>query len=553
MENAIETNMKEDITVRCTKCEKDTTHIQVRNFVFLPKTLVLCFTRFEVDNGITRKNSAEINLPLDLKQLGNMSCHYEFRSCALHHGTQIENGHYNALILDDYEVFLIDDDVISKVTDDWVYRAQHTVYMAFYIKHGPSYSLTTQLENKFYPMSTNNENTEDTSHTENTSQRNNSNVQNSSTDQGFTSADERTNQVYDVSHRNKVICSHRDFCYDDDLKGEDFKTLEYPVQNTSYSLESPGWLNDKIVDAYNSLLVEAASEKGIRVQALNCFFYTRLKKFAFYLLDEERLLRMIFERKAFINFEECDYVLIPINNNNIHWTTIVLDIWNSCIYYYDPMGKGIRNDKAINLIRIYCDAFYKWRKTCEVRINNKLILKDSNVIWENSFDCQKDSASCGVFVLMYASHKLGLLTYDPASERISNMRYSMASELLMGKHISKHSQDKQTSSNRPMCSCATSYKQEIGKEVNLYCKAFPSFGNKFCWMLGQKTVSNEQVYTFRVTEKNIGTYFCYVEHENGDVSHCNCDVTILRRPSCDRNLMLTELKSAMAAICKECL
>ncbi len=139
--------------------------------------------------------------------------------------------------------------------------------------------------------------------------------------------------------------------------------------------------------------MEAASKKVICVQALNCFFYTRLKEFASYLLDEERLLRMIFERKAMINFEECDYVLIPINNN-IHWTTIVLDIWNSCIYYYDPMGKGIRNDTAINLIRIYCDAFYKWRKTCEVRINNKLIIKDFNVIWENSFDCQKDSASC---------------------------------------------------------------------------------------------------------------------------------------------------------------
>ena len=78
---------------------------------------------------------------------------------------------------------------------------------------------------------------------------------------------------------------------------------------------------------YNSLLVEAAPKKGIRIQALSCFFYTHLKKFAIYLLDEEKLLRMIFERNAIINFEECDYVLILINNNDIHWTTIVLDIW----------------------------------------------------------------------------------------------------------------------------------------------------------------------------------------------------------------------------------
>ncbi len=53
LENAIETNMKEDITVRCTESQKDTMHIQVCNFVFLPKTLALCFTRFEVNNGTT--------------------------------------------------------------------------------------------------------------------------------------------------------------------------------------------------------------------------------------------------------------------------------------------------------------------------------------------------------------------------------------------------------------------------------------------------------------------------------------------------------------------
>jgi hypothetical protein len=331
------------------------------------------------------------------------------------------------------------------------------------------------------------------------------------------------------------------------LKGEDFKTLEYPVENTSYLLQDPGWLNDKIVDAYILLLVEAASKKGIRVQALNCFFYTRLKKFAIYLADEEKLLRMILERNAITNFEECDYILIPINrNNHSHWTTMVLDIWNSSIYYYDPIGKGIQNHTAISLIRFFFDAFYKWRKTCEVRINSKLIIKDFDVIWENSFDCQKDSSSCGVFVLMYISHKLGLLTYDPASEMISNIRNSMALELLIGKHSAKRCQ-KYKETNINICSCATSYKQEIGKEVTLYCKAFPSFGNKFRWTLGRETVSNEQVYKFRVTEGNIGTYFCFVDHEDGEVSACR-----MRRPNCDRNLILNELKIAMATFCNGC-
>ena len=104
--------MKDDIVVECSAC-KDTTHTQIQNFVFLPETLVLYFTRFQVNNGTARKNLAKVNLTLDLKQLGNMSCYYEFRSSALHHGSQIENGHYNALVFKDYEVSLIDDEVVS--------------------------------------------------------------------------------------------------------------------------------------------------------------------------------------------------------------------------------------------------------------------------------------------------------------------------------------------------------------------------------------------------------------------------------------------------------
>ena len=111
-------------------------------------------------------------------------------------------------------------------------------------------------------------------------------MQKNSFDRGF-AIDERIDEIYDVSQQHKIICSHKCFCFDDDLKDIDFKTLEYPVINTSYSLIDPGWLNDKIIDAYISLLVEAASKKGISVKALNCFFYTRLKKFAFYLSDEK--------------------------------------------------------------------------------------------------------------------------------------------------------------------------------------------------------------------------------------------------------------------------
>ena len=192
------------------------------------------------------------------------------------------------------------------------------------------------------------------------------------------------------------------------------------------------------------------------------------------------------------------------------------------------------------------DAYYKWRKTCEVSINCKQIIKDFDVIWENSFHCQKDSSSCGVFVLMYMSYKLGLLTYDPASERISKIRNLMALELFIGKLTTKryeeHKQD-----NIKICFCATSHKQQIAKEVTLYCKIVPSMGNKSKWTLGGTTVSNQRIYKFRLTERNIETYFCYV-----GTYFCFCSVmarSVSVVPTRDRNFMLDELKIAMTALC----
>ena len=215
--------------------------------------------------------------------------------------------------------------------------------------------MTAHLENQFYPIaeSEKEENEQIASQSADRSQERNS-TSNSSTS-GFTSSNERISQAYDASQRHKVICSHKSYCFDDDLKGEDFKTLEYPVENTSYLIKDPGWLNDKIVDAYISLLVvEGASKKGIRVRAFNCFFYARLKKVAIHLSNEEKLLRMIFEGNSTINFEEYDYILIPIiSDDHRHWTRMVLDISNSCVFYYDPIGKGIQNHTAIRLLRVF--------------------------------------------------------------------------------------------------------------------------------------------------------------------------------------------------------
>jgi Ulp1 family protease len=45
-----------------------------------------------------------------------------------------------------------------------------------------------------------------------------------------------------------------------DLYGKDFKPLEYPLINKSYSVPNTGWLNDAVVDAYLTFLVSSFFE-----------------------------------------------------------------------------------------------------------------------------------------------------------------------------------------------------------------------------------------------------------------------------------------------------
>ena len=102
---------------------------------------------------------------------------------------------------------------------------------------------------------------------------------------------ENIERFYDVTYKYKSICSRQSVGYD--LLGSDFKTLEYPVKNISYSVRNPGWLNDNIIDAYLLLLVNASSKKGVCVHALNSFFFSRLRKAVTEEKDEKKLYDII--------------------------------------------------------------------------------------------------------------------------------------------------------------------------------------------------------------------------------------------------------------------
>ena len=109
-------------------------------------------------------------------------------------------------------------------------------------------------------------------------------------------------------------------------------------------------------------------KNGCRVHAFNTFFFPRLRQIVIKEGSEFRLYEMIIKSRKLIDCESYDYLLIPIHANDIHWTAVIMDIWDKRIYYYDPLGKGLQNETAIKLCKLFFTAFFKWRKTNGVRV-----------------------------------------------------------------------------------------------------------------------------------------------------------------------------------------
>ena len=137
---SIEDSLNEDsIAAFCDRCDKRMNHNRKGCFVFLPETLVIAFKRFEMCDGYSDKKHMNASLSCDLQMLINEHFHdYRLTSCALHYGTQIQTGHYTALVCKNNNVTELDDTVTKDVSRNWQQYSAKTVYLAFYCKKANS-------------------------------------------------------------------------------------------------------------------------------------------------------------------------------------------------------------------------------------------------------------------------------------------------------------------------------------------------------------------------------------------------------------------------------
>ena len=519
VENSIANVLNENISICCSVCQIETIHIRQGQFLFLPNTLALLFKRFSHAEGVEHKNHSIVDLQKQMVVLGNTPCYYTLKACALHHGYHINSGHYTALIFDENTVLEIDDERARDRSDNWKSHAGSTVYLAFYNKSNLPIDSADIVSD------------------EDSDKQSKGNGRNKEINE---KRDLKViESLWDVTEQNSVLCCGNEFGYE--LKGSDFKTLEFPVVNNSYKVKNPGWLNDNIVDAYISLLVKTAANRNLRVNALNCFFMRKLRE----LLKRRsasKLYEMISKFHKKVEFETLDYIIVPINTNNSqHWTVIFIDVWMARIYHYDPMLAGARKETDVKLIKFYFEQFFKCH-SYDVEIQQKRFVTDFHVIWEEQFACQNDYSSCGVYVLMYLSHKLYLLNHDPVKVNIADVRKEMAEELHRGKKVVPTSLLNDSITVEKKCLSPSRYRQHFGNKVVLHCQSSES-GTTFTWTFQGVAVSSNQIFRFILSKEKVGDYFCYIRYNDGKVlkSHCKveCATTQSEKPLDERNKLDT--------------
>lgn len=197
------------------------------------------------------------------------------------------------------------------------------------------------------------------------------------------------------------------------------KRYEMNLYGSDLSRLRPGcWINDKIINLYMLMMME-------RFKNIYCFSthtYTAM---------ENRRAEEVEEWFDDVDIFSYKHIVIPIHTYN-HWTLII--VCKETVYYYDSMG-GL-NIRAIVKIKKLMEVLYMKK----YRVNISYSCKNMS----SRMPQQTNGDDCGVFCCMYARFLV-----DPdiksifESKNIPDLRAKMLCEILNGKIIFSHCDDKE--------------------------------------------------------------------------------------------------------------
>lgn len=206
----------------------------------------------------------------------------------------------------------------------------------------------------------------------------------------------------------------------------------------------PGvWLNDEIVNAYLELVAKRMDEvrgegkngfkengrKGAKLPKLkmmNSFFYSRLVSYnraqQCSVYDYTRVRRWTRRFDAF----SYDMLIIPINQQNTHWTLGVVNFRDKCVMHLDSLGSGGSAKVRENLMR--------WVKDEAADKKKGEVFEESEwkMVARPDVPQQGNSDDCGVFTCKFADFLArGWERFSFDQRHMNYFRSRIAHELLM--------------------------------------------------------------------------------------------------------------------------
>ena len=228
----------------------------------------------------------------------------------------------------------------------------------------------------------------------------------------------------DASHgketQNKEEATARNLSDDVLLKGDNFILHESEL----YRLNPPHFLSDEIINAYLKLVSERFSDIFI----FDTFFHTTLEENGF------NSSRSYVRQNPFtsskwlipVNFQNCHWILVHANIENILLGKVVLDIYDSAI------KMDCAYDIEVEEIRKYIIFMHdKYLKSKISKLN--IVLRNVS----NTLPQQQNGYDCGAFLLGYALCLSGMKEIQFTQVNIDQFRPNMKHEFRRKKLDSK--------------------------------------------------------------------------------------------------------------------
>jgi len=183
------------------------------------------------------------------------------------------------------------------------------------------------------------------------------------------------------------------------------------------------WLNDEIINFYLALVAERQNAGGkIRVLAHSTYFWTNLIRPQY---NYQKVSRWSKRRGAAgSKILDLDYMIIPINQNNMHWTLAVINFKKKRFEYYDSLGG---NPDTRKLYTKYMANFI------QDETGGKADLRDWQNYQMDKSPRQANGSDCGLFVIKTAEMIVRGVTPSLPPEKTALLRRRVLAQIVIGK------------------------------------------------------------------------------------------------------------------------